>query len=56
MIAGAFGERNVVFRDYLIGLDIPVSYVQTNCGHDMYCMTDERWRQTYTFIAANLGI
>ena len=55
MISGAFRERNEAFRDYLKDLEIPFNYVQTNCGHDMYCMTDEQWKETYTFIAKNLG-
>jgi enterochelin esterase-like enzyme len=55
MIAGAFRERNGTILDHLRDLGIPVNYVQTDCGHDMYCMTDEQWEETYTFIAENLG-
>jgi enterochelin esterase-like enzyme len=55
MISGLFRERNEVFRDHLIELGIPVNYVQADCSHDMYCMTDEQWEETYTFIAEHLN-
>jgi enterochelin esterase-like enzyme len=54
IISGAFGEMNEAYRDYLKELGISVNYVQTDCGHDMYGMTDAQWKETYTFIAENL--
>ena len=56
MISAAFGEMNEAYCDHLKKLDIPVNYVQANCDHNMYCMTDEQWEATYKFIAEHLGL
>jgi hypothetical protein len=55
MVVGSIKESNEVYRDFLQGFDIIPNYVQTACGHNMYCMISAEGENNYTFIAKHIG-
>jgi len=41
MVIGALSEFNQRYQKHLQGLNIPVDYVQTTCGHNLDCLFKE---------------
>jgi len=56
MLVGALVERNESFRDYLVGLELPVEYVPTICEHNIACLMAEQGVASAAFIAARLEV
>ncbi len=55
MVVGALQPLNRVFRDYLNRLEIPVSYEETRCDHDLRCLSQRGDLNGYRFIGQHLG-
>jgi endo-1,4-beta-xylanase len=43
---------DAAFRDHLVGLQIPLDYVETTCPHDYGCLLTNQGAQSWTFIQA----
>jgi S-formylglutathione hydrolase FrmB len=54
MVVGALGPGNRSFRDYLLGLDAPVDYVETACAHELGCLLSAQGLASAAFIASRL--
>ena len=54
MVVGALQPGNRSFRDHLLGLQIPVDYVETSCGHEIGCLLNAQGLASAAFIAARL--
>jgi enterochelin esterase-like enzyme len=54
-VAGELLAGNRAFRSHLVGLDIPLDYVETGCGHVLGCLFDAQGMQSAVFIAAAIA-
>jgi enterochelin esterase-like enzyme len=56
MVVGSLVGGNQNFRNHLQGLNIPVDYVLTGCGHDIGCLMDAQGLASAAFIASHLDL
>ncbi len=56
MVVGSLVAGNRSFRDHLLGLSIPVDYVETACGHNLDCLLAAQGQNSAAFIAAALDL
>jgi enterochelin esterase-like enzyme len=56
MVVGPLFPVNRSFRDYLLGLNISVNYVETTCGHDLACLLNAQGAASAAFIASRMNL
>jgi endo-1,4-beta-xylanase len=55
MVIGALGSFNEHYQKHLEEMDIESKYVQTECDHNLECLIEEAFPQTFLFISENTG-
>ena len=56
MVVGLLIGGNRAFRDHLLGLSIPVDYVEVPCGHNLDCLLAAQGQNSAAFIASALDL
>ena len=56
MVVGSLVPGNQAFRDHLLGLQVPVDYVETTCGHELGCLLTAQGQASAAFIASHLDL
>ncbi|MBL8875499.1 MAG: hypothetical protein JNM86_06855 [Phycisphaerae bacterium] len=55
MAVGALLTENRSFRDYLLGLHLPIEYTETGCPHQVPCLMTSEGVHSAAFIGGRLG-
>jgi S-formylglutathione hydrolase FrmB len=50
-----YRDFDAAFRDHLVGLTIPLDYVETTCPHDYGCVLTAQGAQSWTFIQSAMS-
>lgn len=56
MVAGALVNENRAYRDHLLGLGIPVDYVETGLPHALGPILDAQGANSWAFIQQHLNV